>query len=301
MRFAPRDTVRHASTTAVETLAATVDDVRSAWLLGPFTERLDTLDENISDYRPRLQDAIEAIGRVPALLGADGPRTYFVAFTTPAETRGLGGFMGNWIELTVDDGSIEIAESGRTGDLNRGGTSARSVSGPQDWLDTWGQYGFNDGPGGTTGAVPWSNVTVSPQFSSTGQVIAELYPQSGGTDVDGVFALDPYAVQALLGFTGPVTVEGVEAPISASNVIDFLLVDQYELETDDRIDVLEEVSQADDRPAARRRPPRSRRGRRCTRTDGRRGSDHGVDGRPGRPAVRRRHRAERRSAAARRR
>ncbi|MGB7880584.1 MAG: hypothetical protein WBL31_17595, partial [Ilumatobacteraceae bacterium] len=34
------------------------------------------------------------------------------AFTTPAETRGLGGFMGNWIELTADDGRIRVSAAG---------------------------------------------------------------------------------------------------------------------------------------------------------------------------------------------
>ena len=29
----------------------------------------------------------------PGQTGADGPRRYFIAFTTPAEMRGLGGFM----------------------------------------------------------------------------------------------------------------------------------------------------------------------------------------------------------------
>ena len=32
----------------------------------------------------------------PQMLGAEGVRRYFIAFTTPAEARGMGGFMGNW-------------------------------------------------------------------------------------------------------------------------------------------------------------------------------------------------------------
>jgi hypothetical protein len=206
------------------------------------SERLDDLDDDLDEYRPQLANATQAIERVPGLLGSDGPRRYFVAFTTPAETRGLGGFMGNWIELTADDGRIRVSDSGRTRDLNLAGDDARVITGPDDWLEMWGRYGFDNGPAGTTGAVPWSNITISPQFPSTGQVIAELYPQSGGRAIDGVFALDPVAVAGLLGFTGPISVEGVDGALTTDNVVQFLLIDQYETDNDERIDLLEEVA-----------------------------------------------------------
>ncbi len=228
---------------AVDSLSSTLTEIDSPWLLAPLHRRLTDLDADLDDYRPQLTNVVEAVERLPALLGGDGPRRYLVAFTTPAETRGLGGFMGNWTELEADDGAVRVAESGRTLDLNIGGDTPRVISGPADWLAMWGRYGFDSGPRGTTGPVPWSDVTVSPQFPSTGQVMAELYPQSGGRDVDGVFALDPYAIEALLGFAGPITIDGSDTTLTADNVVDFLLVDQYQLENDDRIDLLAEVSE----------------------------------------------------------
>jgi hypothetical protein len=227
---------------SIDSLSETIADVDSPWLAAPLSERLDALDEDLSEYRPQLANAVQAIQQVPALLGSDGPRRYFVAFTTPAETRGLGGFMGNWIELTADDGRISVSDSGRTRDLNLAGGGSRVITGPDDWLSLWGPYGFDNGPGGATGAVPWSNITISPQFPSTGQVMAELYPQSGGRTIDGAFALDPFAVAGLLGFTGPISVEGVDGVLTRDNVVDFLLIEQYETENDERVDLLEEVS-----------------------------------------------------------
>jgi hypothetical protein len=227
---------------SIDALSDTIADVDSPWLARPLSERLDALDEDLAEYRPQLANVVQAIERVPALLGADGPRQYLVAFTTPAETRGLGGFMGNWIELTADEGRIRVSASGRTGDLNLGGDGPRVITGPDDWLAKWGRYGFDSGPGGTTSAIPWSNITVSPEFPSTGQVMAELYPQSGGRSVDGVFALDPSAVAGLLSFTGPINVEGVDGALTAENVVEFLLIDQYETANEERLDLLEEVS-----------------------------------------------------------
>ena len=189
-----------------------------------------------------------AVQVAPAMLGADGERRYFIAFTTPAETRGLGGFMGNWAELTANDGRLALADFGTTADLDHGGTTTgtgRTLDGPQEWLDLWGEFGFTSGPNGGTEAEPWSNVTVSPQFPSTGDVIAQLFPQSGGDEIDGVFAMDPYVLQAFLGLMGPITVEGSATELDGTNVADFLLVDQYQIDDAvDRVDLLAAVSQA---------------------------------------------------------
>ena len=119
------------------------------------------------------------------------------------------------------------------------------MTGPADWLDQWGRFGFTNGPDGSTSTTPWSNVTMSPVFPSTAQVIEELLPQSGGRPVDGVFAMDPQVLQALLSMTGPISVEGSDVRLGESNVLQFLLIDQYEIDdTRSRVDLLENVSRA---------------------------------------------------------
>ena len=158
---------------SIGALGAAIDDVASPWLVSPLASRLADLDEDLIDNGFRLDNAVLAVDLAPQLLGADGPRRYFVAFTTPAEARGLGGFMGNWVELTADEGRITVSDSGRTVDLNRASRGARYVTGPQDWLDEWGRYGFDNGSNGATGSVPWANVTISPNFPATAAVIAE--------------------------------------------------------------------------------------------------------------------------------
>ena len=234
--------------TAIDELDTTLDDVASPWLIAPLQDRLADLDEEIDNAKPKLDNVVMAVQVAPSMLGADGERRYFIAFTTPAETRGLGGSMETWAELTAVDGRLAIAGFGTTADLDQGGATTgtgRTLDGPPEWLDLWGEFGFTSGPNGGTEAEPWSNVTVSPQFPSTGDVIAQLYPQSGGDDIDGVFAMDPYVLEALLGLMGPITVEGSATPLGEDNVVDFLLVDQYEInDSDDRTDLLAAVSQA---------------------------------------------------------
>ena len=93
------------------------------------------------------------------------------------------------------------------------------------------------------GVTP-GDVTLSPDFPSVATVIGQLYTDSGGQELDGVILVDPIALQALLTFTGPITVEGYPTPLTADNAADILLREQY-ITFDDRNvrkDFLEEAS-----------------------------------------------------------
>ncbi len=233
-----------AISTEFDALSAAVDAIDSPWLIEPVATRLTELRDDLDQNRPGLDAAVLALDLAPRLLGADGERHYFIAITSPAEARGLAGFMGNWIELTASEGRLWVSASGRTLDLNRSGGDDRWVTGPADWIEQYGRFGFTSGPAGRTESDPWSNVTLSPHFPSTAEVIAELYPQSGGRDVDGVFSIDPEVVKVLLGYVGAITVDEPPTSLTSANVVDFLLVDQYATNDDpQRVDLLQEVSE----------------------------------------------------------
>ncbi len=222
-----------------------IDRIGSPWLVAGVADRLHDFDTELTDNEGRIESAVDVVRLAPQLLGADETRRYFIAFTTPAEARGMGGFMGNWAVLTATDGRLRLAEFGRTRELNFGGTPPRFVTAPADWLDQWGRFGFTDGPDESTSSTPWSNVTMSPVFPSTAQVIEELLPQSGGPEVDGVIAMTPQVLRGLLSMTGPISVDGADVRLDESNVLQFLLIDQYEIDDNSsRIDLLEVVSRA---------------------------------------------------------
>lgn len=235
--------------TEIEALETSITETRSPWLAAPIAERIDDLAADMSAQRERSDDALAVASAAPALLGGDEPRVYFIAFTTPSEVRGLGGFMGNWAEMTVDEGEITLTRFGRTDDLETAAApGTRFITGPEDWLARYGPYQMTTGKSGSTGGQPWHNVTMSPDMESTAQVIAELYPQSGGQELDGVFALDVYTLARFLEFTGPIELPEGSGPadggwITAENAAQFLLNDQYDqTELDVRVDVLETVS-----------------------------------------------------------
>ncbi|HEX3623530.1 MAG TPA: DUF4012 domain-containing protein, partial [Acidimicrobiales bacterium] len=156
---------------------------------------------------------------LPALLGGSGTRHYFLALEDNAELRGGGGLVRYWGEIEAAGGQLRLTRFGTVDDLNRaatGSAATRASVAPDGFLDRYGQFD----PTNT-----WQNVNVSPDFAVTGQVIAGLYPQSGGDTVDGVVAVDIPGLAALVGVSGPVHVQGWPEPLTAANLADVVLRD----------------------------------------------------------------------------
>ena len=214
-----------------------IDGLDSPWLLAPVADRRDRVATEVAAAAPEVDLAADAVGVLPAMFGADGTSRWFVAFVTPVEARGRTGFMGNFAELTAVDGQVTMTRFGRASELESGGTpgAARTISGPADYLDRWERFDPE---------TTWRNVTMSPDFPSIGAVMAELYPQSGGQPVDGVIAVDPEGLAALMQLTGPVPVSGLDEPLTADGAAEFLLQGQYTRieDNEDRIDALESLA-----------------------------------------------------------
>lgn len=193
--------------------------VRSSWLLGPVQDRLVTYGEQVDRAAPEAAQAADIIELAPDILGASGRRQYFIAFVTPSELRGSGGFMGSYGVLTADAGRLRLTRSGPIAELIEAAPpGTRKLTGPPDYLARYGRFRPQD---------RFQDVTFSPDFPADAQVIEELYPQSGGTRLDGVLQVDPYALAALLEFTGPIPLEGSSEPLTAANATNLLLRDQY--------------------------------------------------------------------------
>jgi hypothetical protein len=181
--------------------------------------------------------AARAVATAPALLGADRPRRFLLAVYTPVESRGGGGFMGNFGELTADHGRVTLSRFGRIRELEQGGPdpAGRTITGHREYLANWGRF---------KPAQYWGIVNLTNDFPTAADVMRQLYPQSGGTDVDGVIAIDPDGVAAFLRVTGPISVPGVDLTLTPENAREVLLHDQYLLPEASRVDYLGDASRA---------------------------------------------------------
>jgi hypothetical protein len=232
---------------ALEELREVTDDVDSPWLLDAIQTELADLDERLDQNEPRLDNAIAAVQLAPRMLGDDGERRYLILFTTPAEARGLGGFTGNFAEITVTDGRIGVTRFGRTGELNAAArdNQASCEACPAEFLDRYSRFGFDTGPDGTVGTAAWSNLPVAAHFPYVAETASVLYPQSDGAPIDGVAVMDPYVLQALMGYTGPIEVPELGVTVEPSNAAEFILRDQYVLgeDTEVRVEALDTLGQ----------------------------------------------------------
>ena len=230
-------------------LAETVGDLsdtlvaaESEWLVAPIQSRLDT-GVRRADQAAHQAKATAAAARIgPDLLGADEPRRYLLAFVNNAEARGTGGLMGNWTELTVDDGRLEVTANGRTNDLQTPDLYDFDLEASDDYLQRYAPYGagFNGG----TAVKYWSNVTAPADMPSVGSVMAQMYEVSTGRTVDGVFVIDPAGIAGLMGITGPVELADIGQRIDAGNAQQFLTLDQYQFAENEREDLLAAVTEA---------------------------------------------------------
>jgi hypothetical protein len=223
---------------AVEGLRTTVDaSVYSPWVVAPLGDRMDLLAGQLDDAIPDGEAALTAVEQAPSLLGADGAKRYLVLFVTPVEARGRSGFPGNYAELVLDDGQLTMPRFGRISELEEGGVPGpqRTLTEPPEFVARYGRFD----PQWT-----WRNVTMSPDFPTVAAAIQQMYPQSGGAEIDGVLAIDPVGLAALLRYTGPVEIAGVPTPLDENNAARFLLLDQYVTFPDvsQRVDVLETVA-----------------------------------------------------------
>ena len=200
---------------------AALADADSPWLVGPVRTRVDDFAEQVADASADADVAVDAVRVAPALFGGDGDRRYLVLFTTPAQARGLGGFIGNYGELSAIDGDVELTRSGRLrSELGPPpGGEPYEISGPADYLARWGRFD----PGESI-----QDITFSPDFPTVGRIWEEVYPQvPGGDTLDGVIMVDPFGLAGLLQLTGPIQVPGRAEPLTADNAADFLLREQY--------------------------------------------------------------------------
>ncbi|MGI9607437.1 MAG: DUF4012 domain-containing protein [Acidimicrobiales bacterium] len=211
---------------AVDALAETTSRARdrvaatdSPWLAPPIREAIE-------DAMAVLEPADGIVGASAGglrvandLLGSTEPSTVLVMFSTPAEVRGSGGFVGSWAEFQTVDGRVELIANRRSSELNvlleENDAALRSDT---EFFSRYGRFEIER---------HIQDVTISPDFPSVAATAADLYAQATGVSAEAVMLVDPLAIDSLLTFSGPIDLpDGRE--LRAGSAAQSLLIDQYE-------------------------------------------------------------------------
>ena len=174
--------------TAVKRLGAIDPDGLHAAVAAPLTD----LRTQMKSVALTTATAARAVRLLPPMLGADGPREYLMLVQNNAEQRATGGIPGSVILLRAVDGAVEVVEQ-------RAGNSLGDLPKPVLPLTAAERALFGDDLG-----AEMLDVTFTPDFPRSGQLAQAIWKKKVGSDVDGVLSIDPGALAAVLGATGPV-------------------------------------------------------------------------------------------------
>jgi Protein of unknown function (DUF4012) len=173
----------------------------------------------LGDARTQLQGQTSEIAKVlensalaarlaPAMMGADGPRTYFMGFQTNAEARSTGGLLGGFGILRFDNGTPAVDTLAPNIEFSDQHFTPIDL-GPE----------FTEQYEHANPTTDFRNSNLSPHFPYAAQIWTSMWAQQTGMNVDGVIAIDPVALSYILDAVGSVTMPDGEV-VTKDNVVE---------------------------------------------------------------------------------
>ncbi|PCK22346.1 DUF4012 domain-containing protein [Rhodococcus qingshengii] len=215
-------------------LAVEAADIPSTFL-SPVDGIRTQLVEQTTQLTGWLDTGYSAAQILPSMLGAEGPRNYFVAFQTNAEARGTGGLMGGSAIVRAENGQISVEKPESNLELEL----------KYDPIDLGPEFEKMYG-GDLASTTNWQNANFSPNFPYAAQIWRSIWAQHSGLTVDGVIATDPVALSYILSAVGPIQMPDGEI-IDESNVVEITLNQAYFRFGEDqyaRKDYLQDIAKA---------------------------------------------------------
>jgi Protein of unknown function (DUF4012) len=178
--------------------------------------RADVLSQS-AEAQLLATDALDGAKLLPAFFGADRPKTYFLAMQNNADQRATGGAVLAYAFVTVDDGKLELSGGGSVYDFDN-------------------QYGFEGVK--FPQAIDWylkhlprafprlANINYTPDYPVVAEAWRSVLETAAGVKIDGAIALDPVAVQYLMG-KRKINVSSYDKTITESNVVSIVENGQY--------------------------------------------------------------------------
>jgi len=180
-------------------------------LTGELARGRNELAEQLAEVEPQLDNGAQLLFALAELLR--GPEDHLLLIANNAESRAGSGMILTTGVLRTSDGQVVVTDLGSS--------FAKNLPvGSIELTETYTKH-FQF----LTPEAEWRNLAVTPRFPETAESALRMWKEATGEELDGVVLVDPFMLQALLVGTGPLAVDDRE--ISAENVLDYLLHDQY--------------------------------------------------------------------------
>lgn len=174
--------------------------VASAYQQG--RNKLDTIAQTVDGMNSAMQ-------MVPELLGQNGARTYLLAVQTPSEQRSGGGLVGSLGTFHADHGTVSVGELHPDGTLLNGGNANAE------------EKAVFNGP--LAFSFDLRDTFAIPDIARNAEMLNATWQRSPyACDVDGLLAVDPVFIQAMVGISGDVRLSDGTV-LNGSNTAQYLL------------------------------------------------------------------------------
>lgn len=173
--------------------------------------------DRVIEVEPRATSAARLLETIPQMMGRDEPRRYFVALQGQSEARATGGVIGLYGVMEADRGRIRLPDVGPSFEL---GVNPQRPLLNGIVLPAW----YADRYGDETG---FGAINRSPNFPLVARTLLQMYENSTGTALDGVWSFDPSAFQNITRATGPLRGVGFDVDIGPDNAVEVLSKDAY--------------------------------------------------------------------------
>ena len=144
---------------------------------------VEPLEKGLAVVEPLLDD-------LPRMLGAEEDRQYLVALLNPAEMLNSGGTPLSFVTMGFDKGRLTLEDP-------VDGTEAPGIARPRYWKKVKGNPFHR-------GRTKVALATMAPDWSVSGNELANAWRSLRGRRMSGVVAVDVVALADLLGVTGPI-------------------------------------------------------------------------------------------------
>jgi tetratricopeptide (TPR) repeat protein len=180
--------------------------------LAPYRAQLQTFDRLAPDAIQHIGQLRQSAPQLPGLLGLGSPRRYLVVLQNPFELRPTGGFIGLVCVVQVAEARPSLDRCQPSETYTAPATTAMPFAYTRYLrLGNWYLRDAN-----------WS-----PDFPTTARAIQDFWAINEQPAVDGVIAVDPYALVPLLRATGPLKL-GDGSAIDADQIVAAILSRYYD-------------------------------------------------------------------------
>lgn len=191
----------HGLKSEIELAIYFIEEIPSQGVLKQIRDAIEPIKAQLPILQTIINQAIPAVETLPTILGYPNEKTYLFLLQNNRELRPTGGFIGTYGILKLNAGEISKFETDNVYNLDNAAADYITEPSPapiaahtttQNWL--------------------LRNANWSPDFPTSARKAESKYLEEGGDelDIDGVIAVTPTFIEALLELTGSIEVDGLE-------------------------------------------------------------------------------------------